>query len=53
MPKPATAWGGGGGRDSTCVRCEQVNELLSLVVKFKEEVQRLRTIRECERETDW
>ena len=44
---------GEGGRDSTCVRCEQVDELLSLVVELKEEVQRLRTIRECERETDW
>ena len=39
---------GEGGRDSTCVRCEQVDELLSLVVELKEEVQRLRTIRECE-----
>ena len=44
---------GEGSRDSTCVRCEQVDELLSLVVELKEEVQRLRTIRECERETDW
>ena len=38
-----------GGRDSTCVRCEQVDELLGLVVELKEEVQRLRTIRERER----
>ena len=44
---------GEGGRDSTCVRCEQVDELLSLVVELKEEVERLKTIRECERETDW
>ena len=44
---------GEGGRDSTCVRCEQVDELLSLVVEHKEQVQRLRTIRECEWETDW
>ena len=44
---------GEGGRDSTCVRCEQVDELLSLVVELKEEVERLRTIRECEWETDW
>ena len=36
-----------------CVRCEQVDELLSLVVELKEEVERLRTIRECEREIDW
>ena len=44
---------GEGGRDSTCVRCEQVNELLSLVMELKEEVERLRAIRECEWETDW
>ena len=44
---------GEGGRDSTCVRCEQVDELLSLVVELKEEVERLRAIRECEQETDW
>lgn len=42
-----------GGRDSNCVRCEQVDELLSLVVELKEEVKRLRTIRECEWEIDW
>ena len=36
---------GEGSRDSTCVRCEQVDELLSLVVELKEEVERLRTIR--------
>lgn len=36
-----------------CVRCEQVDELLSLVVELREEVERLRTIRECEREIDW
>jgi len=44
---------GEGGRHSTCVRCEQVDELLSLLGELKEEVQRLRTIRECEREIDW
>ena len=43
---------GEGGRDSTCVRCEQVDELLSLVVELKEEVERLRTIRVCEWEID-
>ena len=43
---------GEGGRGSTCVRCEQVDELLSLVVELKEEVERLRTIREREWETD-
>ena len=30
-----------------------MDELLSLVVELKEEVQRLRTIRACEQETDW
>ena len=43
---------GEGGRGSTSVRCEQVDELLSLVVELKEEVERLRTIREREREID-
>jgi len=36
---------GEGGRSSTCVRCEQVDELLSMVVELKEEVERLRTTR--------
>jgi len=44
---------GEGGRDSACVRCEQVDELIQLVVELKEEEQRLRTIRECEREINW
>jgi len=42
-----------GEGDSTCVRCNQLNDLLSLVVDLKEEVERLRSIRECEREIDW
>ena len=42
-----------GEGDSTCVRCEQLNDLLSLVVDLKEEVERLRSIKECEREIDW
>ena len=41
---------GDGG--STCIRCDQPNDLLSLVVDLREEVERLRTIKECERETD-
>ena len=41
------------GKDATCMRCEQVDELLSLVVKLREEVENLRTIRECEWEADW
>ena len=44
---------GEGGRDSACVRCERVDELIQLVVELKEEMQRLRAIRECEREIDW
>ena len=34
------------GKDATSVRCEHVDELLSLVVELREEVERLRTIRE-------
>ena len=41
------------GKDATYVWCEHVDELLSLVVELREEVERLRTIRECEREIDW
>ena len=40
------------GRNSTCMRCEQVEDLLRTVTELKEEVERLRTIRECEQETD-
>jgi len=36
-------------RDNSCVRCEQVNGLLSLVAELKEEVERLRNIQECVR----
>ncbi|KFP08496.1 hypothetical protein N300_08288, partial [Calypte anna] len=42
-----------GTSDTACVRCEQVDDLLRQVVKLTEEVERLRTIRECEREIDW
>ena len=42
-----------GEGDSTCVRCNELNDLLSLVVDLKEEVERLRSIKECEREIDW
>ena len=41
------------GKDATCVRCEQLDELLNLVVELREEVDRLQTIRDCERQTDW
>jgi len=40
-------------RDNYCVWCEQANDLLSLVAELKEEMERLRSIRECEREIDW
>ncbi|KAI6057764.1 Golgi phosphoprotein 3 [Aix galericulata] len=42
-----------GGRDTARMRCEQVEDLISLEVVLKEEVERLRTIRECEQELDW
>ena len=41
-----------GSSDNTCVRCDQLDDLLSLVAELKE-VERLRSIRECEREIDW
>ncbi|TRZ16813.1 hypothetical protein HGM15179_010322 [Zosterops borbonicus] len=36
-----------------CLRCEQVNDLLSLVAELREEVEQLRSIRESGREMDW
>ena len=36
-----------------CVRCEQVDDLVCLMAELKEEVERLRDIRECEWEIDW
>ncbi|KFP06528.1 hypothetical protein N300_02212, partial [Calypte anna] len=39
--------------NKVCVRCEQVNDLLSMVAELKEEVERLRSIRESEKEIDW
>lgn len=38
--------------EETCLRCEQENDLLSLVAELREEVERLRCIRESEREID-
>ena len=32
---------------------DQVNDLLSLVACLREEVERLRTIKDCEKEIDW
>ena len=42
-----------GSSDNTCVHCNQLDDLLSLVAELREEVERLRSIRECEREIDW
>ena len=35
-------------RDNSCVRCNQVNDLLSLVAELKGLIERLRSIRDCE-----
>ncbi|KAM8793368.1 LOW QUALITY PROTEIN: UV excision repair protein RAD23 homolog B-like [Eudromia elegans] len=43
----------GSSKNMACLRCEQMDDLLSLVVELKEEVERVRAIRECEREIDW
>lgn len=40
-----------GSRDIICVKCEQVDDLLSYMVEL-EEAERLRIIRECE-EIEW
>lgn len=40
------------GRDTTHTRCEQVDDLLSLVAELKEEVEKLRSIKEFEQEVD-
>lgn len=40
-------------RDYIYVLCKQVNDLLSLVTELNEEAERLRSIREYEREIDW
>jgi len=40
-------------RNNSCVWCDEVNDLLSLMAELKEELERLRSIRECEREIDW
>ena len=42
-----------GSGDTSCARCDQVDDLLSLVAELKEEVERLRSIKECEREIGW
>ena len=35
------------------MQCDQGGDLVSLVAELKEEAERLRSIRECEREIDW
>lgn len=42
-----------GSQDTTCVQCEQVEDLLSLAVELKEEVERLRSIWDCGKGIDW
>ena len=42
-----------GSRDTTCVWYEEVEDLLSLVVELKEEVERLRSIWDCGKGIDW
>ena len=42
-----------GSRDTACVRCEQVGDLLSLVLELKEEAERLRSIRDCGKGIAW
>ncbi|KAK4813831.1 hypothetical protein QYF61_001835 [Mycteria americana] len=37
----------------SCVRCDQVDDLLCMVAELQEEVERLRSIREAEKEIDW
>ncbi|GAB0209138.1 hypothetical protein GRJ2_003379500 [Grus japonensis] len=47
------ALAGEGSSEVGCLRCDQVDDLLSLVAELREEVERLRSIREAEREIDW
>lgn len=42
-----------GSSENSCVRCDQVDDLLSLMVELQEEVERLRNIWEPEKEIDW
>lgn len=42
-----------GDRDSACVSCNQLNDLLSLLTDLKNAAERLRCTGECEREIDW
>lgn len=40
-------------RDSSCVRCDQVDDLFSLVAELQDEVERLGSVRAPERAIDW
>lgn len=40
-------------RDYTCVQWYRVDDLLSLMAELREEVERLKNIRESDRKTDW
>ncbi|KAK4813363.1 hypothetical protein QYF61_003562 [Mycteria americana] len=42
-----------GSRGNSCVRCNQVDDLLCMVAELWEELERLRSIREAEKEIDW
>ncbi|KAK4828521.1 hypothetical protein QYF61_026943 [Mycteria americana] len=42
-----------GHRADSCVRCDQADDLLCMVAELREEVERLRSIREAEKEIDW
>ena len=48
-PMPVQA----GSSEHTCGRCTQVEKILCLVTELREEVSRLRSIRESEREMDY
>lgn len=50
---PAPMPGLKGSSEHTCGRCASGEELLSLVVELREEVSRLRIVRESEEETDY
>lgn len=41
-----------GSRDNSSVRCNQLDDLLSLGAELREETERLRTIRDSEQKTD-
>lgn len=43
---------GESSKNSTCVKCKQVDDLLSMVAEPKGEVARVRAIRDCEWEID-